>query len=228
MKKIICAAAFLGLSAGAAQAQIAAGTKLLSGSINYSSQKSEDSSTAPNIPSVETKQEQFNFDPKVGVFVAENLALGIDGGILLGTQTGRQYVTSPFGPGYYADVKNEYRRLTGGVFGRYYKFLGEKVALYGELGGGYQNVFTVNRQQSGYSDITNRLEGFYARLLPGITFFPTNKLGLELGLRGASYSRLVDKNDLGSYEIKVTDSTFDFGFGLTDLQVGISFYPGRN
>ncbi|RSK48093.1 hypothetical protein [Hymenobacter rigui] len=229
MKKSIFGAIILGFSTLSVQAQIAAGTKLLSGSIGYSRQKQEQSVSLPGISTMEIKNETAYFTPSVGYFVADNLALGISAGASLNKSQGYYYVNSPYGPTY-VPTENKTRSLSGGLFGRYYKFVGEKFALYGQLGGGYQNIYTSGNTANGFPrGADNRQEGFYASLLPGIVFFPTNKLGLELTLRGATYNRLTDKRDTSGsgIEVKNTTSNLDLGFGLNDLNLGISLYLGR-
>ncbi|NVO32235.1 outer membrane beta-barrel protein [Hymenobacter lapidiphilus] len=215
------------LSAGtlSAQAQISAGTKLLTGSIGYSQQKTETDGVFNH--STENKFRQFNFSSNAGYFVAENLALGVQVGAF--SRKSESLSTDNISGNSSINGFRE-RTLSGGVFGRYYKFIGEKVALYGQLGGGYQNVYSSNRLAVGPPSSTNnrRKQGFYGGLLPGIVFFPTNKLGLELTLRGLSYNSLTERVENGSQDIKITDQTLDFGFGLNDLNLGISLYLGRN
>lgn len=229
MKKSIFGTILLAFSALSAQAQIAAGTKLLSGSIGYSRQQQEQNVSLPSIPTLEIKNQTAYFTPSAGYFVADNLALGISVGAVLNKSQGYYYLNSPYGPTY-VPTESKTRGLSGGVFGRYYTFIGEKFALYGQLGGGYQNIYTSGSTDNSFPrGADNRQEGFYASLLPGMVFFPTNKLGLELTLRGATYSRLTDKRDISGsgVEVKNTTSNFDLGFGLNDLNLGISLYLGR-
>lgn len=229
MKKSIFGAIILGLSALSVQGQITAGTTLLSGSIGYSQEKREQKVSAFSTSSLEIKNEVANFAPSVGYFVADNLAIGVSLGATLRKYDDYYYVNGPYGPDYIVS-EGKTRNLSGGVFGRYYKFVGEKVALYGQLGGGYQNVYISGSTDNGFPrGADNRQQGFYASLLPGIVFFPTDKLGLELTLRGATYNRLTDKRDnpSSSVEVKNTTSNLDLGFGLNDLNLGISLYLGR-
>lgn len=225
MKKILCGIALMG-SSTAAQAQISAGTTLFSGSIGYSSQKTENSSTIPNSVNLEAKSEQFDFSPSVGYFLANNLALGVNAGAILSREQTEDY-RDPYSNYYVMGIDRKTRTLSGGIFARYYTFVGDKVALYGQLGGGYQNVYIAGYQNGQNYNYSNRLQGFYANLTPGIVFFPINRLGLELMFRGANYTRLTDKDEDGRYEDRSTSSGFNFGFGLSDLRLGASFYLGR-
>ncbi|WP_019946366.1 outer membrane beta-barrel protein [Hymenobacter aerophilus] len=235
MKKILFGALLLSAATLSAQAQISAGTKLLTGSINYNQGKSEDNSTGTYNQASERKAKSFFFNPSVGYFVADNLALGVEGGLSLGRSTTDRSYNVPVGGGFAGQFSREEseertRTLSGGLFGRYYKFLGEKVALYGQLGGGYQNTYSSRQilSQNVPFCSSGRQEGVYANLLPGVVFFPTNKLGLELQLQGISYSRLTEKNSGNSSVFNYTSSNFNFGFGLSSLRLGISLYLGRN
>ena len=226
MNKTLFAALFLSAGALSAQAQISAGTKLLTGSIGYSQQMRETSNNTPNSQPLELKNKQFNITPGVGYFIADNLALGLQGNALLTSNEGYTYSGFPAG---YNKTESKTRALSGGVFGRYYKFVGEKVAMYGQLGGGYQNVYYSNSVFGALTNSNgNREQGFYAGLLPGLVFFPTDKIGLELTLRGISYNRLTIKDEEGSQTSKQVTSNLNFGFGLSDLNLGISLYLGRN
>ena len=226
MKKTIFALLLLSTGALSAQAQISAGTKLLSGSISYSRVSSKAEVALPNAQPIEEKQQQSNFSPTVGYFIADNLALGLRGGIATTKKSEQKYRDPVTGFGYFSpEIRT--RTLSGGAFARYYKFVGEKVAFYGQVGGGYTNAY--HPQISGYPE-NRRIEGLYADLLPGVVFFPTNKLGLELTLRGASYHRTTYDYVIGNTTVtqKNTTSNLDFGFGLNDLNLGISLYLGRD
>ena len=149
------ALAFLGLTGSIAHAQTTPLTKgrgLLSGSISYQSAKYRGGDS----------QELFNFTPSVGYFVADNLALGLNGNLQIYGGT-----SSAFG-------QNSY---SVGPFARYYRFVGgsDKFALYGQGSVGYSH-YSVG-DNLGYLAIT-----------PGLAFFPIPRFGLEASLRGLSYS----------------------------------------
>ena len=230
MKKTICGALFLSVGIVSAQAQISAGTTLLSGSIGYNRASTKSEAALPNAQPIETKQQQFDFSPTVGYFLVDNLVVGLNGSITT-TKKDEQTYRDPYtGYGYFSpEVRT--RTLSGGAFARYYKFVGDKVAFYGQVGAGYSNTYYPQGVAGPFSNPSSeRVEGFYANLLPGIIFFPINKLGLELSLPGASYNRTTNSYVVGNTTTsqKNTSSNFNFGFGLTDLKLGISLYLGRN
>jgi hypothetical protein len=146
------ALACLGLTSSIAHAQTTPLTKgrgLLSGSIGYQSVKYGGNDS----------QETFNFTPTIGYFVADNLALGLNGNVqLVGGYSGQN--TYSVGP-----------------FARYYRFVGgsDKFALYGQ-------------GSIGYTHYSGGLDLGYASITPGLAFFPIPRFGLEASLRGLSYS----------------------------------------
>jgi hypothetical protein len=147
-----------GLSVGTSYAQtpLIKGRGLLSGSIGYRSEKYDSYAT----------QDLFNFTPTIGYFIADNLALGINGDIQL---YGSNNPNLP--------ARNIY---SVGPFVRYYHFVGgsDKFALYGQGSLGY-------RRYSG--DFDGNSQG-YAGITPGLAFFPVPRFGLEASLRGLSYA----------------------------------------
>jgi len=226
MKKVTLSLALLGAAFGA-HAQIATGTKLLSGSIGYSQAENK---TENAFYDRKTKTQNFNLSPTIGYFVAENLAVGATLDFNSTRTKGTDYTYYyPYYPSQLLpspilyEFDNKTRTINAGAFARYYKFVGEKVAFFGQAGAGYTNVYSNNN--SG-----DRPQGFYGNLLPGFTFFPTNKFALELTARGLSYSRVsvtTGQSFNGNDDIKSIQNTFDVGLGLKDLRVGAAFYLGR-
>jgi len=226
MKKVILSLALLGAAFGA-EAQIAAGTKLLSGSIGYSRQQNKQQNSNSPFNNPDFTAQTVNLTPTVGYFVAQNLAVGVNLNFTASKISGQEfgYVYDPANPNFPTptlyDVKRKSRTINAGVFARYYTFVAEKAAFFGQAGAGYSNVYT-NTTTSG------RPQGFYGNVLPGFAFFPTDKFALELTLRGLSYNRVsarVGKN--GDDKVRNVQNSFDLGVGLQDLRLGAAFYLGR-
>jgi hypothetical protein len=118
---------------------------------------------------------------------------------------------------------------------QYYKMLSEQFGLTATLGAGYEsNVMTRQYYQSiggGYPvPYSSKLKatGFYGALTPGIIFFPVPKFGLTATIGSLSYNRLKVKNDqAGNNAPDETASSFDVGFGFSQLQFGANYYFGR-
>jgi hypothetical protein len=106
--------------------------------------------------------------------------------------------------------------------------LGDKVAFYGQLGAGYNNTYSVSKTDyPGYSDQTNRKDGYYASLSPGFVLFPTENIGLELSVGGMGYYHLADTKKDNENRFRTVDTSFNFRFGLSSLHLGASYYLGR-
>ncbi|GAB2945767.1 hypothetical protein GCM10027048_08540 [Hymenobacter coalescens] len=216
--------------ATAAQAQIGAGTLLLGGHAGYSQSTQE----AP-ITSSSTSQElvrknmSVSVAPVLGYFVADNLMLGLRGGFQqTRTVTPLYAVSVNSGTMTYRKIRDNVAReasWTVGPAARYYKFVGEQAAFYGELGAGYVQAETEQPNNQSTGSIEAEAKGFYGGLAPGLVFFPTPSIGLELSLRGLLYQQ-TKTNNKGSDYIS-TAKNFDAGVSFQDLRLGVSFYLGR-
>jgi hypothetical protein len=228
MKHFLLPAALL-LAAATAQAQTAPGTWLLSGTIGYNSTKSETPATqyAP-VYRVETKQ--FSFGPRVGYFVANNLAVGLQANVEL-TDNQQPYSYS-FYPGQYQlgteTQRNSY--FQAGPFVRYYLMVGEKAGFYGHLAGGYAKSKSTSKRDDPANTGSNNYEaqGGFADLTPGFVFFPTDKFGLELTLGNLGYSSTKGKqtDPAPSNAPETRNTSLQARFGLTQLMLGASFHLG--
>ena len=228
MKKIILSGALLSIASLNAYSQISAGTVSIGGALNYvrSSIKNEIPPTAIGINSNYTTS-SLNIQPIVGYFISDNLSIGINTGVSFGNSEQAE-------SGRFADSNQNYERNSSrkerivslGPVARYYKFIGDKFALFGQFGAGYKNNYFSdysNHSNSVYS-YNGRSQGFYANLSPGITFFPTKKLGIEISVNGLSYDRITQKKD----GFKWSNSSLYTNFGLSSLFIGGSIYLGRS
>ncbi|WP_022825798.1 hypothetical protein [Hymenobacter norwichensis] len=239
IKKSVSSILLLGTAIGTAQAQTEAGKLLVSGQVNYYQSKGESTSTTPSgsVANVQqdSKQSSFNFAPQIGFFVADNLALGIRGSV--GSGKNIETRNDNGSPNTY-HRNDRTKGATIGPFVRYYKMLGERVAFYGQLAGGYQRQ--IQNNSSYYSGINNeeyysseaKSTGGFATLSPGFVFFPTPKLGLELTVGGLSYTASKSESTFQSNQsyqtnYEGTSSSFGANFGLQYLAVGASFHLGN-
>ncbi|MCC2545801.1 hypothetical protein LJY25_05035 [Hymenobacter sp. BT175] len=241
MKKIITAAVLLAGAYLPAQAQIGAGTILLGGSLGYSSQKTEGSLGFTNTNELLSKENRFSASPTAAYFLADNLAVGINLGYSRGTTIQNFYAVSlPGSPNpsvrLIGESEQVSRSFSVGPMARYYKFVGDKAAFFGQLGGGYRSSRSEITSPPGVFGGTNQLttgSGFYGVLSPGFAFFPSDKFGLEVSLCGLGYQRLNQETNYIAPSTpepnprKSTLSTFDAGLGLSSLQLGAAFYLGR-
>jgi hypothetical protein len=217
MRKLV--AALLPLVAAApAWAQIPQNTVLVSGTINYH-KGDQDPNGAVN--SFGYHGSSFEFSPSVGYFVAPNLAVGLDAGLLLSRADIAPSQSSSAG---YSTSLHRQRIISVGPMARYYHFVGEQAAFFGQGGAGY-----ISRSQdyelTGFGMRTLKSNGFYAQLSPGFAFFPTPKFGLEVSLQGLTYQYARYKQTISGTLSNA--GSLDAGIGLRNLQLGAAFYLGR-
>jgi hypothetical protein len=204
MKILFATAVLLGLAQAVhAQTAIKAGTIQLGGNVGYSrtSQDRQVLLNGGNIIKETDINSQFSIAPSVGFFVADNLAVGINASY----QSTNQY---------------DARFFQVGAFVQYYQMVSEQFGFTGTLGAGYQHA----KYSFSSSDKQN---GFYAGLTPGLVFFPIPKLAIGASIGGLNYSRLSSKNNGFSGSDTYNSSTFGANFGLAQLLFSGTYYFGR-
>lgn len=117
-----------------------------------------------NNKNTEVKTSSFSFNPKVGYFITDKFAVGLNLGI------GSGKTTQPNQD----DVKTS--NFNVGAFGRYYFLnLGERFKTYTEFG------FNVTSSKTGDSD-AEKTNGFNAGAGLGLNYFVTPKMAISFGL----------------------------------------------
>ena len=205
---------------GHAQSAIKAGTVALSGSINFTQNQEESTSSSSyyGTSSYTYTNKVFNFNPGLSYFVADNLAVGVDA--TWGIQEVSVKSNGASNPSYRTASS-----LRVGPFARYYYMLADQFGFTGTFGGGYER----DSQPAATSSSANlKANGFYAGLTPGLIFLPIPRLGLGASIGGLSYSRLSVKpenNTNSNYDDTV--STFGANFGLAQLTFSGTYFFGR-
>lgn len=201
MKKLIFAASLIVLGANANAQEVEGfgfntGDVIVEGNLGWSSS---------NDKNIDRKENAFNINPKVGYFVNDKFAVGVD----LGFGTNKTEVAG--------NETEKINTFDAGLFGRYYFLdLGARFKTYGEVGFGYNNV---KRELLGSSEI--KADGFKSNLGLGINYFLTNKMAINFALTDIiSYNSVkVDGGKSVSEfngKINVFDNFFDTAtFGLT-------------
>lgn len=190
MRKVILVAALavLGLSANAQEADnnggFAKDDLFISGSVGYSSESTGD-----------IKNNQFEITPRLGYFVSENIAVGL--------QLGYQSVKDETPTG-----DTESSTFNVGAFGRYYFMPASKFSLFGQLGVDYMSTDYDAYKES----------GFGVALAPGISYFVSNNFALEATFGILGYQTV--EPDVDGAE---ATNTFDFGVNMNDINFGIVY-----
>ncbi|MFD2914391.1 outer membrane beta-barrel protein [Psychroserpens luteus] len=196
MKKLlfIAAVAVFGLSNVNAQDEapafgFAEGDIFATGSIAFGSESEGD-----------LKTNSFNFSPKAGYFVSENIAVGVALGV----------TTSKLEEPGFEDLKGN--MFEAGVFGRYYFTPAKQFSIFGELGANYE----TSKLEQGPNELKN--DGFNIGLAPGISYFVSDCFALEASFGVLNYA--TNEDDIDGAE---STDTFSFGLDLTDINFGIVY-----
>lgn len=169
------------------------GNILLEGGIGFNSTKDKNSDSKTNA---------FSISPKLGYFITDDFAIGVDAGYSTSKRERLGATTS------------EVNSFGAGVFGRYYFLeLGNRFKTYTELGVGYDST------KDKLADVKS--DGFGAGLSLGLNYFVTDNIAISFGLSDViSYrSAKVEGGEAVSGfdgNINVFNNFFDTAqFGLT-------------
>ena len=190
---------------------IPAGTISLGGNIGYNRQT--ESQNIPGPGQVKVSRSSFQIAPAVGYFLADNLAIGLD------LSYGAQRNTLDPAP---QGNLNAATTLRVGPYVQYYKMLSEQFGVLGTLGGGYARNVTP-RYVGPTTVVEEKTSGAYARLTPGVIFFPVPKFGISATIGFLGYDRT--RPDNSSTDFKTT--SFGASFGLSQLNFGGTYFFGR-
>ncbi|MFB2118903.1 outer membrane beta-barrel protein [Parapedobacter sp. 2B3] len=193
MKKL-----FLTLSAAvaltfAANAQTEKGKTILGGTVSYD---------YSNVKDVDGNDQSFSIIPSVGVFVNDNVAVGLGIGYAWGqddngttkTQAG-EFSAAPFARLYKGDGN--------------FKFFGQ-VSV--PMGWGTTKAD---------GDKTGSSARYGVEVAPGFAFFPTEKIGIEFSVRGLYYQNATWKPEGGG---DVTSNSFGLDASSFAPRIGLQFY----
>ncbi|MFD2562172.1 porin family protein [Aquimarina rubra] len=191
MKKILltAVAVFTLAFVNAQDSGFAKGDIFVSGSFGYDSQSTGD-----------IKNNSFEFTPRVGFFVSDNIAVGAR----LGYQTSKQ--EAPFTEDFKTNTIN------AGAFGRYYFTPSNKFSVFGEFGLEYAS----SKQEQGANEL--KVNGFGLNVGPGISYFLSDHFALEAFWGALGYA--TAKPDVDGAE---STDAFTFGVNLDDINLGLVY-----
>lgn len=195
MKKLfLTVIAGLGFTMLASAQSTDKGTVVLGGNVSYNYEK---------VVDLDGNQQSYSILPNIGYFVKDNFALGLGLG--------------------YAGISQENaadrKSIAGGFivspYARYYKGDGP-VKFFGQLS---VPMAWANSKIDGNKVGTS--ENYGATVSPGIAFFPTEKIGVELSVRGLYYEYSSIKHENGS---KVGTNTFGLNADSFAPSLGVKFH----
>ena len=204
MKKLLLIAITTLFIVGSASAQTGKGHKYLGGSFTFSY---DEDGTVQNY-NFDTGVTQylnhdiisFNVSPEFGFFLSDKWAIGIQPGYsrISGTETSNFYSnTNPANN--YTYTRKYHTDIVGlAVNLRYYCMLTDKFGIYPQMGISTSHIA---------NDFTNGHLAAYAG--PNVVFFPTPKVGLNMGFGNISYQ--YNYLSHGSFVNASLNNNFNFG-----------------
>jgi len=169
----------------------------VSGSVSFGSLTDNNNNTNSN---------QFTFSPKIGYFVDDNIAIGLDLGYRSNKNERRVPLTN-------AIIKAKETILSAGAFARYYIAPENQFSLFGELGIGYSS----RQFEEGIIEDPKR-NGFYLGFSPGVNYFVSHHFALEASVGLLRYDTV--KFDVDNSE---SVNTFNIGLDFTNINLGVVY-----
>ncbi|ASU35371.1 outer membrane beta-barrel protein [Mucilaginibacter xinganensis] len=210
-QKLLALSIFIIAGLSAATAQTHKGEYYLGGSLSYD-YSSYGSSTTYSFTEGYTiyttsKISSFSFRPEFGFFISDKWSIGIQPvySRQAGTETSDYHSYTNTSNNYTSSDKYHNDVLGIGVHARYYAMISDKFGFFPEFG-----ISTINNTTY-FKYGTFSLGG-----TPNFVFFPTPKLGVNLGFGGVSYNL--------DYQTK--DSTFHLGLN-DNISFGLNYFWGR-
>ncbi|MFP4621746.1 MAG: hypothetical protein ACLFM7_10575 [Bacteroidales bacterium] len=201
MKKVVYLVLFLIMAGTTVHAQYFAG-----GSFNFSTTggkiKSGDISTDKGTST------SFSLNPKGGIFLSEDFAVGLG----IGINTSRE--KSP------GETEVIDKSMGFGIqpFARYYVVSMNKFTLFGEGQLGFSSAWSKVESGGTTTDgpVTNTIE---FSVYPGISYDLNEKIDLEAFINGfnMSYSHATEKTDAGGTEVRDRTSSFNLGANMDNI-----------
>ncbi|TRW24773.1 porin family protein [Flavobacterium zepuense] len=184
-----------------------AGDVLITGSAGFGTSKTG-----------EAKTTTFNFTPRVGYFVNNNIAIGVALGYSSQKDEGTGYYYDPYGNEYYG-FEQKRTSFDVGAFGRYYFTPANKFSIFGQLGASYQFSKYEYAVDYGAEEKTN---GFVVAVAPGINYFISSHFALEATFGILSYT--TSKPDYDAvYADETSTNSFDFGLNFSNINFGLVY-----
>lgn len=203
--------------------EVKKGTLVFTGNLSYSYSRE-----APEQDVL--TREVRSLQPRVGYTIMPNLVVG---GILDMSQTLSTSKLSSL----LSENKIDRPSLGGGIFARYYNFISDDVALFGELTAWYNSAAVTTTTVNSFANppttnVTKAREfGYTFRITPGIAYFPSSRWSIEFaaGLAGYTDNTAITDPDPVNNNPSTTNKSSRWDLGLNPLQIttGVTFYLAR-
>lgn len=196
-------------------AQITQGTTFVGGSGSYS--KGASKYNQGQDYTFESTGSSLNFNPKVGYFIADNMAVGLGINYYRNRSKSENNLDNE-------SYVNKQHSFGINPFGRYYKMLGERAGFFGQL------TVSYTKGQSKSNDfIQQKYSSVGAGIAPGFVFFATPKIGIETTIGNLGFYHSDNKNfsQDPNNSNENTSNQFVANIEASNIFLGINFYLGR-
>lgn len=201
MKRILILSFALVMVAPALRAQTTKGSIALGGGFGINSSKYEN-----NYGNTDYTSSSFQLRPMGGLFVADNLEVGLQLGVASGES------------GYDGVDPTKTSSFSAGPYARYYKFTSnERFAFTGQVGVSFssgKSTYLNNETKTGNIGVT---------IAPGFTYFISDKWGLDFQLDLLSFRSYDPNKDVDNNN----QTSFSFGFDTFSPSIGFRYYIAK-
>jgi hypothetical protein len=185
----------------------------------------------------------FNVKPFIGKFINNKWVLGISGEYRVQHSKGSQHTSHDSGNNEiqhfrFANPRNQ--TMSIGPMVRYYQEVLPKVYVFGESGIGYSatrnhyelSSYVTNQygeEKYRYSsDGVTKTQNLYGNVSPGVVFFPTSRLGLELKANVITYTHGIGNGpnqDPVTFNFHPnTQRNLNVSLSLASTNIGVGYY----
>ena len=234
------------------QAQTTKGTVAFTGSLGYTQSKGKSDYKSDVIlfegfEPHRIEHSSLTLSPSIGYFIKDNLEVGIS--VFSSHSESKSIHHSGMYENGTVTLERQYNTLNNtkhiglNVYARQYKFLTEKLAIYGTLSVGYNkanltSIYTLTDTASQVFENDNLYSTYAAALSPGVTFFVSRKIGLNANLGALTYNR-YKREEIAAYRSSgqpqpsvrenpsYTSNSLSLDFSSMHLNFGLSYYLGK-
>lgn len=196
------------LATTASFAQLSQGT--IYGTANMGLTSTSNETTTAGAKTAETTNTVGNFGLGAGYFIADGLSVGL--AFNLNSNTTKDELNGG---------ENRTNTTLIGIGARKYASLSDNFALFGQLGVGFGSGKS-EAEAAGNTQTTNEFSAFAVQLAPGFTFFPTERIGLDVTVGSIGYTSTSNTNP--GPDTENTSGTFNFGINLAAVTFGVQVF----
>jgi hypothetical protein len=190
------------------------GKKILGGQLNFYGNKG---ATLDSLSSSRTTYSTLQLNPNVGYFIKDNFALGVL--LNVGFSNQSQNNQNSISTYYY---KTNTINFGAGAFARYYKKIGDRFSFF--VNGNMLYNHQISKTESTSSKQEKQANSINLGFSPGLVYFPSPKLGIEVLFGNINYTYTSSVNKTVSY--KNHDNRGGYGLNLSpsSLYLGMNYY----